>query len=200
MIITDQPNLFVDHGIHSSLDNCCHHQIIYGKINITVPSPPPYKRQVWDYSKSDQNKIHESLRNIDWVLKFTGFTVDEMACEFTSTVMEIMLQYIPNKIIKCDNNDPPWITPEVKTAIKRKHRIYNKYVKRGRKTDEWEHVRTIRNKTSLMINNTKDKYFSTLGRKLSNPTIGINPTCIPTGLFLRLKHRGALVERTLDIC
>ena len=28
LIIIDLPNLFVDFGIHSSLDNCCHHQII----------------------------------------------------------------------------------------------------------------------------------------------------------------------------
>ena len=31
LIITDQPNLLVDYGIHSSLDNNCHHRIIHGK-------------------------------------------------------------------------------------------------------------------------------------------------------------------------
>ena len=34
LIITDQLNLFIYYGIHSSLDNCCHHQIIHGKVNI----------------------------------------------------------------------------------------------------------------------------------------------------------------------
>ena len=53
-IITDQPNLFVDYGIHSSLDNKCHHQIIHGKINISVPAPPPFKSTVWDYAKADK--------------------------------------------------------------------------------------------------------------------------------------------------
>ena len=42
LIITDQPNLFVDFGIHPSLDNCCHHQIIHGEVNLSVRSPPPY--------------------------------------------------------------------------------------------------------------------------------------------------------------
>ena len=46
LIITDRPNLFLDYGIHSSLDNFCHHQIIHGKVNVSVPSPPPCKRQV----------------------------------------------------------------------------------------------------------------------------------------------------------
>ena len=34
----------------------------------------------------------------------------------------------------------PWITPEIKTAIKRKHRLY-KYVRRSRRLDECENVR-----------------------------------------------------------
>ena len=58
LIITDQPNLFVDYGIHSSLDNFCHYQIIHGKVNVSVSSPPPYKRQVWDYSKANKYGIH----------------------------------------------------------------------------------------------------------------------------------------------
>ena len=43
LIITDQPNLFVDFGVHPSLGNHCQHQIIHGKLNISVPTPPPYK-------------------------------------------------------------------------------------------------------------------------------------------------------------
>ena len=36
LIITDQPNLFVDFGIHPSLDNHCQYQIIHGKINLLL--------------------------------------------------------------------------------------------------------------------------------------------------------------------
>ena len=36
LIITDQPNLFVDYGIHSSLRNCFHHQIIRGKVKVPM--------------------------------------------------------------------------------------------------------------------------------------------------------------------
>ena len=38
LIITDQPNLFVDFRVHSSSDNHCQHQIIHGKLNISVPT------------------------------------------------------------------------------------------------------------------------------------------------------------------
>ena len=59
--------------------------------------------------------------------------------------MGVMSKFIPNKIITCNDKDPPLITPEIKTAIKRKHRVYNKYVRQGRRPDEWDNVRLIRN-------------------------------------------------------
>ena len=52
LIITDQPNLFVDFGEHPSLDNHCEHHIIDGKINISVPPPPPLKRKIWYYARA----------------------------------------------------------------------------------------------------------------------------------------------------
>ena len=42
LIITDQPNIFVESGVHPSLDEHCQHQIVYGKLNISIPPPPPY--------------------------------------------------------------------------------------------------------------------------------------------------------------
>ena len=41
LIVTDQPNLILDSGTRASLDSHCHHQIIYGKVNIKIPPPPP---------------------------------------------------------------------------------------------------------------------------------------------------------------
>ena len=99
LIATDQPNLFVDYGIHSSLDDCCHHQIIHGKLNVSIPSPPPYKRQMWEYSKANTNEIQNSLNSTDWEPKFAGLTVDQMTNEFTKFVMDLMARFIPNKYI-----------------------------------------------------------------------------------------------------
>ena len=97
-----------------------------------------------------------------------------MVSEFTSAIMGVTSRFIPNKLLRVMKKiDPPWITPEIKTAIKRKHRVYNKYVRRGRRPDKWDNVRLIRNDTSKMITTIKDKYFACLGRKLSNPAIGI---------------------------
>ena len=117
LIIADQPNLLVDYGIHSSLDNNCHHRIIHGKNNISVSSPPHYKRQIWDYAKADKDEICQFLTNIDWISKFKDLSTDEMVQQFTSTVMGMMSRFIPNKMIICNHKDPPWITRRLKLRL-----------------------------------------------------------------------------------
>ena len=42
---------------------------------------------------------------------------------FTSVLYSILSSHIPNKTIKCNDKDPPWIAKELKSAIRRKHRV-----------------------------------------------------------------------------
>ena len=92
---------------------------------------------------------------------------------FTGTIFAILSANIPNKVIKCNDKDPPWTTPELKTAIKRKHRVFRKYKDRGRRLEDWNLVKEVRNETSRLITKAKENYFSTMGRKLSDPAQGI---------------------------
>ena len=172
LIITDQPNLFVETGVHPSLDNNCQHQIIHGKLNITLPSPPPYKRTVWDYGKVNTCAIKDLLNDINWESKFDGLGSEEMADIFTDNLLSTLSANIPNREIKCNDKDPPWVTPALKTAIKRKHRLHRNFVRRGRNTADWERVRAARNETSKLITSAKEKYLSSLGQKLSDPNQG----------------------------
>ena len=55
--------------------------------------------------------------------KFENLSVNDMVNEFTTTVLHILSGFIPNKIVVCDDKDPLWITPQIKTAIKRKHQV-----------------------------------------------------------------------------
>ena len=79
----------------------------------------------------------------------------------------MLSQCIPNKTVKFNDEDPPWLNSQIKTAIKRKHRVYRKYLMHGRKLEDWNHVKIIRNKTSKMITAAKEQYYVKLGQKLS---------------------------------
>ncbi len=65
------------------------------------------------------------------------------------------------------------MTHEIKTAIRRKHMVYKKFLQRGRKLEDWVKVKSIRKETSSLILDAKEQYYLKLGRKLTDPNNGI---------------------------
>ena len=114
LIITDQPNLFVKSGVHPSLDDHCQHQLIHGKLNLSIPAPPPYKKTMWDYAKADIQSIREKINGIDWESRLMGLDPNEMSEVFTATIYSILSSNIPNKVVTCNDKDAPWVTAKVK--------------------------------------------------------------------------------------
>ena len=78
-----------------------------------------------------------------------------------------MYKHISNEIITCNDKDAPWITPQVKTSIKRSTRVYRKWVKRGKNPGKYKNVREVQNISGKLINQAKKIYYHNLGDKLS---------------------------------
>ena len=57
LMFSNQPNLSVNSGVHSSLHPNCHHQIVHSSFDLNIYYPPPYQRLVWDYKKADPEKL-----------------------------------------------------------------------------------------------------------------------------------------------
>ena len=57
----------------------------------------------------------------------------------------------------------------IKNKMKSKHRAYHKFLSRGSKPEEKEHINRVRNETNRLIVNGKDDYFYNLGKKFSDP-------------------------------
>ena len=96
-----------------------------------------------------------------------------MVDKFAEIILTIVTVNVSNRVITVNEKDPPWITKEVKTAIRRKHCIYNKYIKRGSEQEDWEQVMSVRNQTTHLIDDAKVKYFRSQGKKLTDPDTGI---------------------------
>ena len=173
LIIMDQPNLIVDSGVQSSLHKNCQHEIIYGVTNLQIPSPPPFKRRVWKYHKANVESLRSDISRVDWEDEFRDLDSHEATNCFTGKFLGLVSTHVPNSEIVCNAKDPPWITKHVKNAIRRKHRIYRKYVNNGRKPGEWGNVKLVRNETTRVIDQAKEGYFKSLGEKLCGPSKGI---------------------------
>ena len=61
----------------------------------------------------------EAISNFDWNKAFETLSVDEKVDFLNKTLLNIFRNYIPNKKIKCDYRQPPWMTDNIKKSLKK---------------------------------------------------------------------------------
>ena len=174
LIMTDEPTAIVHSGVIQSPNPRCKHQIVNAKINFSVPCPPPYKRTIWKYKAANHDNIRRDFRLTNWVDLFSNKSLDDIVSIFNSKFLEIMKSHIPNKIITINERDAPWITPEVKTAIKRNHRTYWNWETRGKPPEGKDNVKKVQKETDAMIVNAKSSYQESIAEKLCTSSTGSN--------------------------
>ena len=70
LIFTNQPNIVMFAGVHLSLHEKCHHQIIYLKLKLKNKYRPPYTRKIVDYNRSEADSINRTIEIFDWSYYF----------------------------------------------------------------------------------------------------------------------------------
>ena len=55
-----------------------------------------------------------SIESFDWSKLFLSKNAHEQVGLFNKTLLNIFHDFIPNKIILCDDRDPPWMNDEIK--------------------------------------------------------------------------------------
>ena len=107
LICTDQPFIFTESGVLSSLGIHSKHQILHGNLNFSVPCPLPYKRNIWDYKSREKDKICNDISNVHWERLFVNKSFHGMNKIFSETFLDIISKHITNKIIMCNDKDAP---------------------------------------------------------------------------------------------
>ena len=173
LIFTTQPNLITDDsGIIASLCSSCHHQITYAKINFKVIYPPTYEREVWHFKRAQTNLIRRSINNFDWDLALNNLSTNEQVEIFTSTILNILRNFIPHETVKIKSKDPPWMNNEIKSALRRKNRLYKKLssgVGSNQTKVKFEEATDL---VCNLISTSKSAYYTNIGEKLNDPSIG----------------------------
>ena len=87
LICTDQPFLFTETGVLSSLDTHTKHNIPHGTLNMGIPPFPIFKRKIRDYKSAKIDHIRFDLQKINWhdiflSLNFIGKKLSIYGCLF----------------------------------------------------------------------------------------------------------------------
>ena len=97
LIFCSNQNLISNYGVDLSKFERCHHNIIFGKINIHIPLPPSYVCEVWNYSKTNIKNIQNAVLIFDWKKAFENLSVYEKVILLNETLLNIFRSYIANK-------------------------------------------------------------------------------------------------------
>ena len=99
LIFTDQPNLIIESGVHPSLHEQCHHQIVYGKLSVSNIALPPYTRKIWYYDKADFVAIRKSIKMSAWREHLEKLICpNEQVKLLNEVLLNIYSNFIPNKV------------------------------------------------------------------------------------------------------
>ena len=88
---------------------------------------------------------------------------------FNQTFLNIMSNFIPNKTIKIDPKDPPWINCDLKNMLKRQNRMYKNFKRHGFSEADRDRVQRFREYCNQAVRTAKEKYLRNIWEKLSNP-------------------------------
>ena len=124
-------NVISKHRVGVSIFEKCHHNIIFGNIDIRVPLPPPYVRKVWDYSKANAENIKKAISSFNWNKAFENLSIDVKVELLNETLLNIFRNYIPNNKIKCDYRQPPWTNDNIKRKLKQRTKLIKYFYKNG---------------------------------------------------------------------
>ena len=155
LVFSSQPNLISESGVHPSLFQTCHHQIIYAKIDLYFYLPPPYEREVWSYNRAETELINRAISNFDWEHPFSPLDPNEQVELLNLTLLNIFRNFIPHKLMKSNSKYAPWISNEIKTGLRKKARLYKKYISNGSKEEDFNNLKTFSTYCSDLISSSK---------------------------------------------
>ena len=173
LVLTDQPNLFLESGVHPSLDEMCHHHIIYGKIIVTNVAPPPYRRRIWFYDRANIFTVRRSINMFNWheTLGQINCPDQQVKC-LNEILLNIFSNFIPNSHITVKPRQATWITQSIKNFLRKKNRAYRSFVWNGQPGERLEGILGMISQGANMIEDAKQKYLMKTGQTLSNPNTG----------------------------
>ena len=105
--------------------------------------------------------------------------VNTIWLQLKTKVNDMLQKYVPQKTLR-QKWDVPWMTPEIKRLIRKKHRVYKLYQK-YKKSSHWEQFKQLRKTVQRSMQKAKNDYFMSLldGRTSQNcdsSNVNVNPS------------------------
>ena len=133
------------------------HVVLSGCLPDHQPPPALPKRQVWCWSRSDVDGLKNAIETANWDSVLHCQNVEEGWSQWKTQILAIAQQFIPQKTVSSTKPTRPWVTPEIITHVKTKHRLYRRY-QRTRTPVHLEEYRKQRNYVCILLRKAKSNF------------------------------------------
>ena len=148
--------MLCDVGVEQTIYDNCHHNITYESLNLNIPLPPPYYRELWDYKNTDAVCIQREISLVNWNDVFSNKTADEKVKSLNNILLNIFRNFIPNNAIKFDYKYPNWMNPKIVSSLRNRSELTKRYY--SNPTGENKNLLTTKSKEcSKMIVEAKER-------------------------------------------
>ena len=147
----------MESGVRSSLQETCHHQLVYAKFNLKIWCPPPYERKMWHYEQANADPLKRAIKQFPCEKSFRNLRSNEMAYLFNKTMKNILSNYIFHETVTCDDRDPPWINNKIKQLIQEINNTYRIYILSSRNSQIFEKGKYLQNQLKLLTESNKER-------------------------------------------
>ena len=140
------------------------HKIIKMKpISNINNKPARTKREVTfrPLPESGLNKLKEWFDSESWENVTNANSAHDKAAILETTCIAALDRFLPTKTVTFTSDDSPWITPQIKTAIRQRKREFSKH----RRSQKWQ---SLNEKVLLKIGKAKRKYYSNMVEDLKS--------------------------------
>ncbi|MCU7958379.1 MAG: reverse transcriptase family protein, partial [gamma proteobacterium symbiont of Bathyaustriella thionipta] len=142
------------------------HCPVFGILNFSKPKVKSFQRQIWLYEQGDYDLMREKASTTDWE-SMKCPDINLYANKLTDHVKSISKECIPNRMIKVNPSDLPWITTNIKKSIRKRKRLFRK-AKRSNDPVIWQKFKRFRNKTTSMVRLSKQSHIDKLSERLKS--------------------------------
>ena len=94
------------------------------KPSLKIEYPPLYELLIWSSKNATVQQINCATKSFTWDRSFTGKNDYDLLYSFNKIILNIFCHFIPNKIIICDDKDPPWFNDEIHQTLNKKNELF----------------------------------------------------------------------------
>ena len=73
--------------------------------------------------------------------------------------MNIFHNYIPNKTILSNDEDPPWFNNEIRKILAKKNEIFKQYIANGKSKTNYKRLQLISSSLTETIRSSKEMFY-----------------------------------------